>query len=270
MRILYIAVNYRTVRHARRFIECLRGASQNDRLIMVDNTEPERREPLNVDPALGRTVFERPAPDNLGYFGGARFGIDTQEARDFDPDWTVVSNVDVVFNPAQVRTVMGEYDREAVGVVAPAIVGEPSHENLNPFMVNRPTPWRMRGYGYVFHTYPGYAAYSWLSQVVRHRAWRRPRTAGRGEGAIYAPHGAFMILSREFFRRGGSLDHPPFLYGEEITVAERARAVSLSVRYCPRIRVVHHQHASISALPSRVNHRLAAAASVYVANAYFR
>lgn len=270
MKILYIAVNYRTPAHAQRFVECLRGASPDDRLIVVDNTEPEQREPLALDAGLRGIVIELPAPANLGYFGGARFGILSREARNFDPDWTVVSNVDVVFDPVQVRIAMGGNDCETVGIVAPSIVSEPSREDLNPFMVSRPARWRMRGYRYVFHTYFGYAMYSWLSQVAQRRPWRRSGEALPRARAIYAPHGAFMVLSREFFRRGGNLDRTPFLYGEEITIAERARTLSLAVRYCPSIQVIHHQHASISRLPGRLHHKLVAAASAYIADAYFR
>lgn len=95
-------------------------------------------------------------------------------------------------------------------------------------------------------------------------------TAENADRQVYAPHGALMVLSREFFRRGGSLEHPPFLFGEEITIAEEALRVSLPVIYSPSIAVIHEQHASVSRLPSRVHHEFVSHAAAYVADEYFR
>lgn len=271
MRILYIAVNYGTSAHAQRFVECVAQSSQGARLILVDNTEAELRQPLIVEPALNGVVHYCPTPENLGYFGGARYGASTPMARDFGADWVVVSNVDLTFDAASLRDVLAKHDTRKVGIVAPAIVSGSLSENLNPFMEARPTRARMYAYKHIFRWYAGFVCYEWLSRVVRRRSWQ---SAGRddagAERAIYAPHGSFMIFSREFFRRGGSLDHSPFLFCEEITIGERAQSMSLPVLYCPTIRMTHEQHASISKLPGRAHHRLVSAAVSHVTDTYFR
>ena len=271
MKVLYIAVNYGTAEHARRYIDCFRTSPQGARLILVDNTEPERRVPLEVEPDFENVVYYCPTRANLGYFGGARYGASSWMARSFDPEWIVISNVDLTFDPAQLRSALARQVCTRVGVVAPAILSSPSCENLNPFMESRPTRTRMQAYKRIFRSYAGFVAYSWLSRVVRRRAWSGRAPDGLAtERTIYAPHGAFMIISREFFRRGGNLHHPPFLFGEEITIAEQARALSLPIVYCPTIRVIHEQHASTSGLPTRLHQGLEADAAAYVADAYFR
>lgn len=270
MTILYVAVNYGTSGHAQHFIECLERDPRDARLIVVDNTEPERRVPLRIKSTLVDVIYDYPAPKNLGYFGGVRYGVSSPRASEVDADWTVVSNVDINFDAAQVHATLDQYDTATVGIIAPAIISEPAMEELNPFMRTRPSVMRMRAYKIIFGKYAGYAAYSWLSGLVRRRARSaRPRGTLRDE-FIYAPHGAFMIFSREYFRRGGNLDHRPFLFGEEITVAEQARALSLPVLYCPRIRLKHEQHASMSKLPTRVHHRFVSAAASHAADTYFR
>lgn len=269
MTILYVAVNYGTSGHAQHFVECLERDPHDARLIVVDNTEAERRVPLSINPTLADVIYDCPAPQNLGYFGGARYGVSSLWARKVDADWTVVSNVDVIFDSAQVRATLDQYDTATVGIIAPAIMSEPAMEELNPFMRIRPSPMRMRAYKIIFSRYAGYVAYSWLSRLIRRRAWSgRPRGIPCDE-MIYAPHGAFMIFSREYFKRGGNLDHLPFLFGEEITVAEQARALSLPVLYCPRIRLRHEQHASMSKLPTRLHHRFVSSAASHVADTYF-
>lgn len=271
LRVLYIAVNYGTPAHARRYVECLRTSPQEARLVLVDNTERERRVPFEVARDLQNVVYYRPTPANLGYFGGARYGAAERMAQSFDAEWTVISNVDLIFDPAQLRSALERQACARAGVVAPAIVSRDSRENLNPYMESRPTRTRMRAYKGIFRSYMGFVAYSWLSRAVRRRAWFRHAPDERTEDrAIYAPHGSFMVISREFFRRGGNLEHPPFLFGEEITIAEQARALELPVVFCPSILVTHEQHASTSGLPSRRQHGLEAAAAAYVADAYFR
>src|SRR6185437_3069774 len=68
---------------------------------------------------------------------------------------------------------------------------------------------------------------------------------------IYAPHGSLIIFSRRFFEAGGYLDKDLFLYGEEISVAEMCRSLSLPVLYEPRLRVVHNEHQSTGKALSR-------------------
>ena len=57
-----------------------------------------------------------------------------------------------------------------------------------------------------------------------------------------------MVFARRYFEAGGTLRHPAFLYGEELFVAETARALNLAVHHEPAL-VVHHLHqVSTSAL----------------------
>jgi len=271
LRILYIAINYRTAHHAEAFVKCFERDPRDARLVLVDNSEPHERVSLQVDPTLADAIHYCPTSGNLGYFGGARHGLSSAVAGGFDADWVVVSNVDLTFDPTQMRAVLAPKDPGQIGVIAPAITSRHSLEKLNPFMVARPTRARMHAYKHIFRYYLSFATYSWASEVVRHRAWGSPHSStDSADRQIYAPHGALMILSREFFRRGGTLEHPPFLFNEEITIAEQARRLSLPVVYCPAITVSHEQHASVSRIPSRRHHEFVSSAAAYVADAYFR
>ncbi len=65
---------------------------------------------------------------------------------------------------------------------------------------------------------------------------------------IYAPHGACVIFSKQYFLNGGYIDTGFSFYGEELSVAEIAREKGLSVRYYPQLQVEHHEHASTNEL----------------------
>jgi GT2 family glycosyltransferase len=73
---------------------------------------------------------------------------------------------------------------------------------------------------------------------------------------IYAPHGAFIIFSRQYFLRGGSFKHPSFLYGEEITVAENCKKFGFQVLYDPGFRVLHFEHGSHGWIKNIINPQL--------------
>jgi GT2 family glycosyltransferase len=88
-------------------------------------------------------------------------------------------------------------------------------------------------------------------------------------GTIYAPHGSFLIFSSEYFRAGGSLDFPCFLFGEEVYLAEVLRKLGLDVVYEPSLEVVHQEHKSTKLVKSRELAQAVATAAAYCADTYF-
>ena len=70
-------------------------------------------------------------------------------------------------------------------------------------------------------------------------------------GAIYAPHGAFIIFTQLYFESGASIDFGLNLFGEEIFVAEECRKNNLNVYYEPQISVLHAEHVSTGAVSSK-------------------
>ncbi len=96
------------------------------------------------------------------------------------------------------------------------------------------------------HDYFLSVAWDWLSRVKRalrsSLAGKRPDEGAAG--AIYAPHGAFLIFSRKYFEAGGFLDDQLFLFGEEISVGEICRNLGLAVFYDPSLSVIHNEHQS--------------------------
>ncbi|TAK56268.1 MAG: glycosyltransferase family 2 protein [Gammaproteobacteria bacterium] len=280
MTVLVVAVNYRTPHHAARLVGSLLRAADGDSLhvALVDNTEDDVGCIREEDVPIGNPdlTFVR-APLNLGYFGGANLGLQRYLLTHAMPDWVVVSNVDISINdPVDFVRQLSVFSDPGVGVVAPSIVREDTGRDLNPFMRSRPSAWRMRAYSLLFRQYIGLAVYDVLATMKR-RAMRRkelvradnlPCGSRPGE-QIYAPHGSLICLSRQFFERGGSLKYQPFLFGEEVFVAEQARQLSLRVLYAPMMVVQHSSSASISLIRSRVIHRYVRESSRYLAEHYF-
>lgn len=274
--VLILAINYGTADKALEFAECLAshaGGNTGLTVAFIDNTDGEKRGWLEQELQVKYPLIACwTAPRNLGYFGGARFGLARATRAGLRPNWVAVTNVDVACDPTELQEVLANHDDSHIGVIAPAIRSSLTGRALNPFLERRPPRWRMHGYKYLFRRYWGLAGYTWLSRVT---GGVRQSEDDQREGsilcsrAIYAPHGAFVVLSRELLTRAAPLDHPPFLFGEEFTVAEAARIARMPVLFEPRIRVIHREHASTSAMPSKVRHAYIRDAAAYCADAFF-
>ena len=68
---------------------------------------------------------------------------------------------------------------------------------------------------------------------------------------IYAPYGALLIFSRDYFAKGGDFAHPGFLYGEEIFVAEACRETGLEVILWPELKADHREHSATGVVQSK-------------------
>jgi hypothetical protein len=134
----------------------------------------------------------------------------------------------------------------------------------------------MQFYKHVFNT-PGlcwaYQAAAGLKLKVK--SWLRPprplatAMAPAGPELIYAPQGSMMIFHRDFFARGGRLNYQVFLFGEEIFIAEQARALNLAVWYRPELVARHWEHIETGLFPSRRMRGWIAEASRHLADTYW-
>jgi GT2 family glycosyltransferase len=281
---LVIGVNYRTDEHAVRFARSLEKYSAREvKTILVDNTE--RDDPNVFFRRIGEAnanIKCLQAPRNLGYFGGAKFGLAQYLLGSPPPDWVIVCNVDVEFDDSQFFSALQELETTlSLGVVAPRIWSARWKRDLNPKISQRPSKARMNLYKVIFGNYYLQMIYEILSFLkngleasIRERlaSFRgHPQVEMQIEDAssIYAPHGSCMIFNRRYFSAGGNFEYSVFLFGEEIFVAETAKRLGLAVRYCPRLRILDSEHASTGIIRSREVAGYMKAATNYLVEHYF-
>jgi GT2 family glycosyltransferase len=282
---LIIAVNYKTDEHARELARSLVSYSNQDvSVIFVDNSERDDPEAFtSMIHAVNPDVQCLHAPGNLGYFGGANFGLRNYLAHSALPEWVIICNVDIEFRDPGFFVTLRQLEAAGdIGVVAPRIWSARFHRDVNPKITQRPTKRRMVFYKVIFGNYYLQAAYEVLSvakyglkkQIRSARAHfhKRPahNTTSIGTTPIYAGHGSCMIFSRRYFVSGGNVEYPVFLFGEEIFVAETARGLGLSVVHCPQLWVFDKEHASTGgAMRSRKVAGFMNEATQYLAEKYF-
>ena len=273
--VLLICVNYGSDAETAQYLESLRRleGQPNLRVLIVDNLVSVRMGDLPRDNSF---TFLR-SDENLGYFGGARRGISKYLEEHPLPDWVIISNVDLLITDLQFLQKLAALNPAAhVGAVAPRIASALTGRNQNPFMRSRPSAVRMHLYKWLYRSRLALNAHE-LASAAFHRlrsvVGRSRGTEGNSQrelgGKIYAPHGSFVILSKEYFRAGGSLDFPCFLFGEEIYLAENLRRLGLDVVYEPSLEVVHQEHKSTKLLKSRKLARFVASSAAYCADTYF-
>lgn len=268
----FVCINYRSTSWTNRFLKSLSGlpGAAASHIVVVDNSADD--EPFVADRAIDPSLVDIVrAPRNLGYFGGAKLGVDHLRGRHADLDYVSISNVDLDFPGVDFLQRLTATDFPAdVGVIAPAILSSLTEADQNPFLPRRPSRRRMHAYKWVFSSYANYLAYSFGSTVsgkLKRRLLGRPTAAA--QGPIYAPHGSLMILTRAYFERGGALDYPCFLFGEEIFVAETCAAIGLRVLYRPDLVVRHAEHVTTGVFPNRQMVRYMSEAARYCADTYF-
>jgi len=238
--VVVVAVSYHGSRDLPGLVAGLRAGAGDWRLVVVDNADDVREgEALRTAVAGDDRVRVVDAGSNLGYLGGARRGL--AEVDPASTRWLVVTNTDVRVAPDFVERLAALPDD---AIVAPAVLSSVSGADQNPFLARRPSRATVLRWRAQFATVTGarlVVALGQLRSVLRRAGGSGIAPIGR-PCRIYAPHGSCLVLPASFFARPGSLDHGAFLFGEEITIAERARSLGCPVLYEPALVVHHDEH----------------------------
>lgn len=223
-------------------------------IVLVDNasTEQERRvlaEP-GVLPAHCRVIWNT---ENVGYFNGLNIGMAALRHGESDFDAIVIGNNDLVFEPdffeamqdPRVRTAMQRH-----AVLSPSIV---TLDNVpqNPHVIGDISRFREIVWDLYFSNFTLSRVIAWTARVAGSLVSRKDFQSHAEEGAIYQGYGACYIMTPRFFERYGALWSPGFVMGEEFYLARQLKANGEQMYYLPAITVRHHDHATVSKLPSR-------------------
>lgn len=261
-----VAVSYFGAEDLEGLLGSLRRQDYDDwQLVVVDNSgDAKQWELLTLLQGVDSRVRILRSPRNLGYFGGAGYALKTIGLEEVD--WLVVSNTDVRLADGSALGLLAEVRCGLdLGVVAPRIQTARTGRDQNPDKRTRPTAGAARRVAWALRFPPIAQVVMLLVPLKRFVARRRePLFAVGASEEVYAAHGSFMAFSRRFFDAGGSLEHPLFLFGEEVFVAEQCRALGLRTLFVPDIRVEHNEHRHTGYIRSWSMLRQSGAAAKYV------
>lgn len=188
-------------------------------------------------------------PRNLGYLGALHFAVSNLSLS--DSDYVILSNFDLHFNNASAIATMLQFGKENnLQVFGPQIVNLPSGAEANPMYSQRPGKNFYRRLLLVTSFYPLYWLYQWLHVVKQKNKPISPQT----KTSVYAIHGSMMVFDKTFIAQG-NFEHPAFLYGEEILIAEQCRAAHWNIGFHAETRVMHQEHSTTGAIKNKKHMR---------------
>lgn len=256
---LVIAITYHSDNDAVKLANSLAQCADADQmcLLIVDNASATSENGQRLDfvqrltETFPHSLYCR-CPENLGYYGGAAYGLKWYLSNHHLADWVIVSNVDIEVTD----TFVHDLQKIAPGsgaIIAPRILNPTTGFDTNPYLVVKPPLARLLFLSQIYRSQVLTNLYILAAQVKRSLATRRnaPPSLQINPRHIYAPHGAFVIFPAEYFAAGGTLDFPGFLFGEEFFVAESAIQAGLEVLYIPSIVVIHREHTSTGHVRSK-------------------
>lgn len=179
---------------------------------------------------------------NLGYFGGIKKVL--EKITDItEYDYVVFSNVDLTISKTFFAALLNN-DSKNVGWIAPRIWSSVEERDKNPKILNRYTKRKLQLLKLLWRHPILHKIYT---QTLYKRKKKTKYTHSRAHPKeIYAGHGSFIILTRDFFIHYPELNYPIFLFGEEIFLAELCRKRNLKVIYRPELIIYDSEHISTS------------------------
>jgi len=252
--VIIITVQYSNFADTRTFVTSLAALddSRHCELVIVDNDESGTgAADLESIRDMGPFPVHLMRPSrNLYYWGGAAYALEQlSKSAAPRPRWVIICNNDVTFADASFLARLRALDVVHFPIIAPTIVSEATGRDQNPFLIVpagrlKRLKWRVYDVGYPIAT-TMLAIHGLAKRMAAPLSHALSRPAGEAKRRqIYAPHGAFVILSEAFFQRGGALDTTVPMFAEELTIAALAQRLSLPVWHVPELKVSHREHST--------------------------
>lgn len=194
-----------------------------------------------------RVLFLDPGK-NLGYLHAFIYACThVEKASGKMPALCILSNTDIrIPSASALGTIWNIYHQMEFGCMGPRIVSLSQGVEQNPFAAERISRTRLRRINFFQGHYPLYLIYQSAS-LLRNKWQRLTNSPDRAEGRkeVYALHGAFMVFSGQFLEKAiPQLKQAPFLFGEELYIAEIARELHFRCIYDPGLMIEHCEHAT--------------------------
>jgi len=251
--ILFGLVCYRDTVNVEAFLEHIRGIKVPEgwrvEIAIADNSGS-----FGASSGIFRDICLCEPGENLGYLGGSAYAIrNWMSMHNMIPEWTGIANTDIAFDRDFFTRLIRLQCPENVAVLAPDITLK-NGRRQNPYRKKRPSSLEMYLYTLIYRSSILTRSLDRLKYFLCYMRDKVPNgLAPKGSlpmdknldyRIIYAPHGSLMFLHKTFFEQGGSLNFDGFMYGEEIYIAEEARALNLRIAWIPDLRVVHFDKAA--------------------------
>jgi len=243
---LFICVDYNSELDSLNLINSILNQSQlkNIYAIISDNSEKNSPNLQNLQKKYKNITYLK-NKENLGYFQGANSALNYYLKKNKLPEWVIVSNSDIIIKDTKFFSKLFKIKGKII--VAPSIISAKTKNNQNPFLITKLTAKKVKFYKTLYSSKILTEIYTGF-HIIKSKFSRRNKKTKK---QIYAPHGSFIIINKEYFKRGGNLDYASFLFGEEIFLAEEAKKAKIKIIYNPILKVIHKENVSTSRIKNK-------------------
>jgi len=207
--------------------------------------------------------------DNVGYFPGFCLGLEEVDKDEFD--YIIISNVDLEMSVDFFVNLSKQSFSENVAVIAPAIISMADGRDLNPKILTRPSRKKLKLLMHLFsfpYFFRFYVALAKCKEFIKAKN-NEPVLPDIKKEEIYAPHGSFIIFTKEYSKIENGFDYPRFLFGEEVHVGEVVRRNNLKVEYNNTLVIRDIEHGSTSLAAVRFLSKHHVLSYKFLINKYF-
>lgn len=221
-------------------------------VVVVDNNSSlDERDILECGIKKYDTTHVRYLSRNVGYFNGLNEGINSLICSAETYDFVLIGNNDLIFDRDFIGSVYAKIAYFAeYPVISPNIIRlDGFHQN--PHVTTPISKLRRLIYDVYFSNYYISRVVLYIANVTAKYTRRDDQKDHTRSSEIIMGYGACYLLGPLFFEKFGSLLAPTFLMGEEFFLSFQLAEKNYRIFYESNIKVHHHDHATISALPTR-------------------
>lgn len=228
---------------------------------IADNTETNIEEIKIKSDIISIRIFT--FHKNIGYMGAIQQMMKITSPQIYN--YVAISNVDLTLSENALKALSELKISSDIGWVAPRIFSKELNYDRNPSILSRYSKKHLLMLRFMFR-------HPWINYIYKKTLYKRKSIHRNYKTGIriYAGHGSFMILTKEFFTRCNIPDYKMFLFCEELYLAEKCRMAGLYVTYEPSICIMDKEHVSVSKLHKPVYYHYNEEALTYIVNTFYK
>ncbi|HKC68259.1 MAG TPA: glycosyltransferase [Bacteroidia bacterium] len=251
-KIVFLLVNYFNEKEACSFVEeQLKPNINNFIEIVITDNGSNNFDLLQQLSLKCKSVSVVKSNTNLGYFGAANLGLTEYLKNKELPDAVVICNTDIELKDNFFKDLQQKLASEKFDILGPAIYSTFLNYNQNPYIPERISTAKLKFLHFISSNYILYSLLTVYFLTKAKLVNNKKNETNKEIKNPYAVHGSFMVFNKSFFQKGGTINYPAVLFGEEIFIAEQARKLNLITVYASELKVKHHEHATTGVFKSR-------------------
>lgn len=237
-------VNYNNTLMTEEFILRFNEVNKSNLLLVVDNSfSKEECKKLERKYSSENVKFMYPEK-NLGYMRAGDFAYDYIKGK-IEFDFFILSNNDISIEDDEFFYKLDNYKNidQDIMLLSPSVID--GQRNVNPYMKYRKSAKYMTFWSFILSSYITAWSFNKLISIKKLIHFKKHATKENYNNNVYGTHGSVFILNKSFFNRGGTLGDLPFLYGEEIYIAEQILSLNGRCIYVDDLKFSHNSSSTL-------------------------